>query len=57
MAHMVVGCHDEASVHKRHDHVEIAPRMLAEPVHELHDALRLACGDINPADNLVALVR
>ena len=54
---VVVGRHDEAGVHERDDHVEITARMLAEAVNELHDTLGFARWDVNPADNLVTLVR
>ena len=56
VAHVVVGSHDEAGVHERHDHVEVAARMLAEAVDELHDALGLARRHVDPAGDLVAFV-
>jgi len=54
---VVVGRHDEAGVHERHDHVEVAAGVLAEAVDQLHDALRLAGRDVDPPRHLVSVVR
>ena len=56
MTHVVVGSHDEAGVHERHDHVEIPPRMLTETVNELNNALGLAGGNVYPTHYLVTTV-
>ena len=57
VAHVVVGGHDEAGVHERHDHMEVAAGMLAEAVDELHHTLGLAGRDVDPARHLVPVVR
>ena len=56
VANVVVGRHNEAGVHERHDHVQVAAGMLAEAVHELHDAHWVAGRSVNPAGDDVSVV-
>ena len=56
MSHVVVGSNDESCVHKGNDHVEVPARMLAEAVHQLNDARRLARRHIDPTSHLIATV-
>ncbi len=56
MSDVVVCGHDEARVHERDDHVEVAAGMLAEAVDELDDALGLAGRNVDPARDLIAVV-
>ena len=56
VAHVVVGRHNEAGVHERHNHVQVAAGVLAEAVHELHDSHRVAGRGVNPAGDGVSVV-
>ena len=56
MTHMVVGGYNKPGVHQFHNHMKIPSGMLAKPMHQLHDALRLRCRHINPALHSISLI-
>ena len=57
VAYVVVGCNDIAGLHKIHDHVQISSGVLSEAVHQLNDAARLCCRNVNPARHIISLIK
>ena len=57
MTYVVVSRDDIAGLHKIHNHVQVSSGVFSEAVHQLNDAARFCCRNVDPALHIISLIK